>query len=172
MKPKVLVLTGYGINCDRETEYAFNIAGADARRVHINDIIDGHESLSDHQILAGRVGDRFDSGGNALCLSGHALALQNAEEAVEVLRPGPQADSQRHKQRRSSAERIRSLASRGESPTESGCPGRRPERHKASLQPVCGLLSPCRSRRNDPNQCPPRGRPKAAERDVGHVENQ
>lgn len=52
MKPKVLVLTGYGINCDRETAHAFNIAGAEARRVHLNDIIDGHEKLGDYQILA------------------------------------------------------------------------------------------------------------------------
>jgi phosphoribosylformylglycinamidine synthase len=51
-KPKALVLTGYGINCDRETEHAFNVAGGEGRRVHINDIIDGREKLADHQILA------------------------------------------------------------------------------------------------------------------------
>ena len=35
MKPKILVLTGYGINCDYETEFAFNqpTVGGDARRV-------------------------------------------------------------------------------------------------------------------------------------------
>ena len=32
----VLVLTGYGLNCDYETEYAFKLAGAEAERVHIN----------------------------------------------------------------------------------------------------------------------------------------
>ncbi len=52
VKPKALILTGYGINCDRETEHAFNMAGAAAVRVHINDIIDGHEKLSDYQILS------------------------------------------------------------------------------------------------------------------------
>ena len=52
VKPKVLVLTGYGINCDRETGYAFNLAGAETKRVHINDIIEGHEKLNDYQILA------------------------------------------------------------------------------------------------------------------------
>jgi phosphoribosylformylglycinamidine synthase len=51
-KPRALVLTGYGINCDRETEHAFNIAGGEGRRVHINDIIDGREKLEDYQILA------------------------------------------------------------------------------------------------------------------------
>jgi phosphoribosylformylglycinamidine synthase len=52
MKPKVLVLTGYGINCDYETQHAFNLVGADAKRVHINDIIDKIESLEDYHILA------------------------------------------------------------------------------------------------------------------------
>ena len=53
-RPRVLVLTGYGINCDYETEYAFNHpnVGGDAKRVHINDIIDGRELLDRYQILA------------------------------------------------------------------------------------------------------------------------
>ena len=50
-KPNVLVLTGHGINCDYEAEHAFNLAGATARRVHVNDIIDGHYNLDDYQIL-------------------------------------------------------------------------------------------------------------------------
>lgn len=42
MKPRVLVLTGYGINCDYETQYAFTMRGVGARaeRVHVNDLID------------------------------------------------------------------------------------------------------------------------------------
>lgn len=53
-KPRLLVLTGYGINCDYETEFAFNMhsVGGDARRVHINDLIDGYDSLDKYQILA------------------------------------------------------------------------------------------------------------------------
>ncbi len=53
-KPRVLVLTGYGINCDYETEFAFNMdsVGGDARRVHINDLIDGYDSLDAYHILA------------------------------------------------------------------------------------------------------------------------
>ncbi len=51
-RPRVLVLTGYGINCDRETQYAFQIAGAQADRVHLNDLIDGTGTLSAFQILA------------------------------------------------------------------------------------------------------------------------
>ncbi len=51
-KPRALVLTGYGINCDWETAFAFEKAGAEARRVHVNDLIDGHDSLDRYQILS------------------------------------------------------------------------------------------------------------------------
>jgi phosphoribosylformylglycinamidine synthase I len=47
----VLVLTGYGLNCDHETAYAFELAGAKAVRVHINSLIDGAAKLENFQIL-------------------------------------------------------------------------------------------------------------------------
>lgn len=47
----VLVLTGYGLNCDHETAYAFELAGARAQRVHINALIDGSAKLESFQIL-------------------------------------------------------------------------------------------------------------------------
>jgi phosphoribosylformylglycinamidine synthase len=47
----VLVLTGYGLNCDHETAYAFELAGARAERVHINSLIDGSANLDNFQIL-------------------------------------------------------------------------------------------------------------------------
>jgi len=49
---KTLVLTGYGLNCDRETAYAFDLAGAQSQRVHINSLVDGSVSLDSFQILA------------------------------------------------------------------------------------------------------------------------
>jgi len=52
MKPKVLVLTGYGINCDEETAFAFQLNGAESEIVHINDLISGAKKLADFQILA------------------------------------------------------------------------------------------------------------------------
>lgn len=52
LRPKTIVLTGYGINCDLETAYAFKLAGAEARRVHLNDLIWGRDSLKNYQILA------------------------------------------------------------------------------------------------------------------------
>jgi len=46
------VLTGYGINCDYETEFAFELAGAHAQRVHLNDIIADRAQLKQFQIMA------------------------------------------------------------------------------------------------------------------------
>ncbi len=43
-KPNVLVLTGFGLNCDHETAYAFELAGAVATRAHINALIAGDVS--------------------------------------------------------------------------------------------------------------------------------
>jgi phosphoribosylformylglycinamidine synthase subunit PurQ / glutaminase len=40
-KVKALVLTGYGLNCDYETDYSLKLADADPERVHINELIAG-----------------------------------------------------------------------------------------------------------------------------------
>lgn len=52
MTPKALVLTGYGINCDMETQHALKLAGGFAERIHLNDLINGIVKLSEFQILA------------------------------------------------------------------------------------------------------------------------
>lgn len=39
MTVRALVLTGYGLNCDYETDFALKIAGAESHRVHINELI-------------------------------------------------------------------------------------------------------------------------------------
>jgi phosphoribosylformylglycinamidine synthase len=55
MKPRVLILTGYGINCDYETEYAFNMKGVGGRaeRVHVNDLtLSNGRSLDEFDIVA------------------------------------------------------------------------------------------------------------------------
>jgi len=51
-KVRVLVFSGYGLNCEEEARYGFELAGADAEIVHINDIIDGKVKLEKYQILA------------------------------------------------------------------------------------------------------------------------
>jgi phosphoribosylformylglycinamidine synthase len=48
---KAIVLRAAGINCDMETEYALELAGADAQRVHINRIIENKSLLDKFQII-------------------------------------------------------------------------------------------------------------------------
>ncbi len=48
---KAVVLRAAGINCDMETEYALESAGAQAERVHINKIIKDKSALDEYQIL-------------------------------------------------------------------------------------------------------------------------
>ncbi len=50
--PKVLVLRTAGTNCDLETAFAFESAGARVDRVHINCLISKEKKLRDYQILA------------------------------------------------------------------------------------------------------------------------
>ena len=51
-KPKVLVFSGFGLNCEEETQFAFNTAGGAADIVHINDLIATPKLLQKYQILA------------------------------------------------------------------------------------------------------------------------
>lgn len=51
-KPRVCILKTAGINCDRETAFAFESAGALTEFVHINELVNGSAKLSDYQILA------------------------------------------------------------------------------------------------------------------------
>jgi phosphoribosylformylglycinamidine synthase len=49
-KVKALVMTGYGLNCDYETDYTLSLAGAESHRVHINDLIE-NKDLDEYQII-------------------------------------------------------------------------------------------------------------------------
>ncbi len=50
--PKVIVLSGYGLNCEEETAYAFALAGGKADIVHINDLVEFPNKILRYQILA------------------------------------------------------------------------------------------------------------------------
>ena len=52
MKPKTLILRTAGTNCDAETAHAFEIAGAEAERVHINRLLQSPDLIDTYQILA------------------------------------------------------------------------------------------------------------------------
>ena len=52
MRPKTLILRTAGTNCDGETAHAFELAGATAERVHINQVLANPHTLADYQLLA------------------------------------------------------------------------------------------------------------------------
>lgn len=49
---KVLVLTGDGVNCERETARAFELSGAETTILHVNQLTDKFNFLDGFQILA------------------------------------------------------------------------------------------------------------------------
>ncbi|HYW85418.1 MAG TPA: phosphoribosylformylglycinamidine synthase subunit PurQ [Spirochaetia bacterium] len=51
-KPRVCIITGFGINADEELAYAFDRAGGESVRVHVRDLIDSPRLLSTFRILA------------------------------------------------------------------------------------------------------------------------
>ena len=48
---RALIMSGYGINSEMETQEALRRAGMDSEIVHINDLIAGRERLSDYRLL-------------------------------------------------------------------------------------------------------------------------
>lgn len=50
-KPKALIVRAPGTNCDIETAYAFELAGAEAVRVHVNQLIERPSLADSFQIL-------------------------------------------------------------------------------------------------------------------------
>lgn len=57
---RVLVLTGFGLNCDWETAHAFQTVGAEVERAHLNHLIAGVKKLRDYQVFV--VGGGFSWG--------------------------------------------------------------------------------------------------------------
>ncbi len=87
-KPKVIVFSGYGLNCEMETKFAFETAGATADIVHINDLIDSRFSLKNYQIAAFPGGFAYgdDTG------SGNAYASKIKNHVWEEMRQFVQED--------------------------------------------------------------------------------
>ncbi len=51
-QPRAIIFSGYGLNCEEETKFAFELAGARADIVHINDLVAKPRLLAQYQILA------------------------------------------------------------------------------------------------------------------------
>jgi len=79
-KPNVAVLSGFGINCETETITAFEMAGATAKRTHVNRLVDGELKLSDFDILAVPGGFSFGDHLGSGRLLGNRLRFSLREE--------------------------------------------------------------------------------------------
>lgn len=79
---RAVVLRAAGINCDMETEYALELAGAKAKRVHINRSIEDKKLLDEYQIIVFPGG--FSYGDDVA--AGKILANQIVHHLYEPLR--------------------------------------------------------------------------------------
>ena len=78
---RVLVLSGYGINCEDETLHAFEVVGFKGKIVHINDLIQNPKQLNNFQVFAIPGGFSYgdDTG------SGNAMAKKIMNNLYDVL---------------------------------------------------------------------------------------
>ncbi len=81
VKPKTLILTGYGVNSEAESRFAWEQAGAAPELVHLLDFFEQPDMLRRFQVLMLAGGCSF--GGNMG--AGHVLALRLRRRAGEVL---------------------------------------------------------------------------------------
>jgi phosphoribosylformylglycinamidine synthase len=84
----VLVLTGYGLNCDQETACAFEKAGATSRRVHINSLIQHEVRLKDFQILVFGGGFSWGDDHGAGVIQAVRMKTHLGEEILEFIQKG------------------------------------------------------------------------------------
>jgi phosphoribosylformylglycinamidine synthase len=90
---KALVLTGYGLNCDYETDFSLRMAGADPERIHINDLIAYGEkgasvSLDNYHILVLGGGFSWADDHGAGVIMAARLRSNIGEEIEEFIRKG------------------------------------------------------------------------------------
>lgn len=81
MKPKILIITGYGVNCEAESSRAWELAGAEPVQVHLNDLLDNPAQMRDFQGMMFIGG--FSYGDHMT--SGHVFALRVKHHLREEL---------------------------------------------------------------------------------------
>lgn len=93
MPVRALVLTGYGLNCDYETDYALKLAGAESYRVHVNDLIHGEKLgsgavLHDYHILVFDGGFSWGDDHGAGVLLASKLKFNMGEQVKKFIQQG------------------------------------------------------------------------------------
>ena len=85
---KVLVITGVGLNCEKETAAAFASCGATAEQVHLNDLLNGKHSLKEYHILAFIGGFSFGDHLGSGTVFANRIKFRLAEELKEFVAAG------------------------------------------------------------------------------------
>ena len=88
MPPRVLVLRSPGTNCDVETAFAFERAGALAERIHINRLLENPHKFSEFQILVVPGGFSYGDDLAAGRILGNQIRHHLAEQLVEFKAAG------------------------------------------------------------------------------------
>ncbi len=87
-KPRVMVLSGFGINCEHETARAFEMAGASPRIVHATALLSDPQSLSGYDILAIPGGFSFGDDLGSGKVLGNKLKSKMSGEIVDFIKSG------------------------------------------------------------------------------------
>ena len=85
---QALILSGFGINCEAETQTAFERAGARAARIHLNDLIESPRLLHDRHILAIPGGFSFGDDVAAGKIFANRLRYRLGEDIKEFVASG------------------------------------------------------------------------------------
>ena len=93
MPVKALVLTGYGLNCDYETDYSLKLAGAESHKLHVNEVIQTGKSgsgtvLDDYHILVFDGGFSWGDDHGAGVLLASKLKFNIGEQIEEFIQQG------------------------------------------------------------------------------------
>ena len=88
MKPKVAVLSGFGINCETETIAVFEMAGALVEKLHINKLVNGSANLENYHIMAIPGGFSFGDHLGSGRLMGNRLRFGIREQVREFVKSG------------------------------------------------------------------------------------
>ena len=85
---RVAVLYGFGINCDHETKAVFEMAGAQADRIHVNELVNGDKTLADYHIMAVPGGFSFGDHLGSGRLLGNRLRFGIRDMVQEFVKSG------------------------------------------------------------------------------------
>lgn len=84
--PKILIVSGNGFNCERETSYVFEFCGGSPDIVHMNDILSGETKIAEYQVIAFLGGFSYGDHLGGGKVAANKLRFRLSEELQEFIR--------------------------------------------------------------------------------------